>query len=158
MTKFIKKKSVNTALSKFKKFPTIGALLILVVVSTLYSIEFHNPLTITDSNPTILDGDTVRTSQNITIRLKRIDSPEIKQYCSLPNNEKWSCGISAREKLREYIGKSDINCSNEGVDIYKRVLSYCFANNINLNKEMILSGYAVSYNNEFFLKYYFHLT
>ena len=54
MTKFIKKKSVNTALSKFKKFPTIGALLILVVVSTLYSIEFHNPLTITDSNPTIL--------------------------------------------------------------------------------------------------------
>ena len=93
----------------------------------------------------IIDGDTLILNKQ-KIRLKGIDAPEIKQQCtSNINNSKTKirCGEVARQKLIELIGSSKVHCTNEGKDRYNRQ-AYCYAGNINLNREMVREGYAVA--------------
>ena len=91
----------------------------------------------------VVDGDTIHLNGE-KIRFSGIDTPEIKQVCN-KNNEVIKCGILAKELLINKIGKNKVECFNEGVDRYKRILAECFVNNQSLSKYLVREGFAFAY-------------
>ena len=91
----------------------------------------------------VVDGDTIHLNRE-KIRFSGIDTPEIKQLCN-KNNEVIKCGILAKELLINKIGKNKVECFNEGVDRYKRILAECFVNNESLSRYLVKNGYAFDY-------------
>ena len=106
----------------------------------------HNSIISSNINTIrVIDRDTLILNKQ-KIRLKGIDAPKIKQLCTTSiNNSKTKvrCGEVARQKLIELIGSSKVHCTNEGKDRYNRQV-YCYAGNINLNREMVREGYTVA--------------
>ena len=105
--------------------------------------------------PKIIDGDTIHIN-TYKIRLEGIDAPEIRQTCKksffkfsfiigFTLQKDYSCGVDSKKELIKKIDNSEVNCSYKSRDRYKRYLSTCFKDKINLNKWMVRNGYAVSY-------------
>jgi endonuclease YncB( thermonuclease family) len=98
---------------------------------------------------TVVDGDTI-TINNTKIRFSGIDAPEsyfygLTQYCEKPNGKIWACGKKATAALKKLIGKHEVQCTDEGLDKYGRTLSICYANDIDLQSEMVRTGMALAY-------------
>ncbi|MFN7095484.1 MAG: thermonuclease family protein, partial [Burkholderiales bacterium] len=55
----------------------------------------------------------------------------------------------AKKKLESLINNQEITCQKKGTDKYGRIVAICFLDHLNLNAEMVKSGYAVSYGKEF---------
>ena len=91
----------------------------------------------------IIDGDTIHIS-NYKIRLHAIDAPEMKQKCT-NNGKKWSCGLESTKFLKNLIGNEKIRCDINGLDRYNRYIGVCYKNNIDLNSEMVINGWAIAY-------------
>ncbi len=91
----------------------------------------------------IIDGDTVHIS-NYKIRLHAIDAPEIKQRCT-KNGKEWSCGLESANFLENLIGDKKIKCETNGRDRYKRYIGVCYKKNLDLNREMVINGWAIAY-------------
>ncbi|MDM7851667.1 thermonuclease family protein [Pseudochrobactrum kiredjianiae] len=91
----------------------------------------------------IYDGDTIAI-QGQRIRFKGMDTPESAQSCDL-NGKAYACGDYATAELRKLIGGQTVTCTSEGRDQYKRILAYCKAGDIDLNRTMVAQGWAVSY-------------
>lgn len=99
-----------------------------VSIYELFDIDYSfTP--IKSRNIRVIDGDTI-VINNIRIRLKGIDAPELKQQC--------------KHKHSNLIGNNMVYCSLPERDRYDRLLSYCYANNKNLSLELVRSGYAYS--------------
>ena len=105
--------------------------------------------------PKIIDGDTVHIKSK-KIRLEGIDAPEMRQQCQKTYlqisaiigfnfKKNYSCGIISKKRLTDKINKSQINCIASERDRYKRYLSTCYKDKINLNKWMVRNGLAVAY-------------
>jgi endonuclease YncB( thermonuclease family) len=105
--------------------------------------------------PKVIDGDTVHIKA-YKIRLEGIDAPEIKQQCQkaflkisaqigFTFKKDYSCGVTSKKKLIDKINKSQIKCISLSKDKYKRYLATCFKDNVNLNKWMVRTGFAVAY-------------
>lgn len=93
----------------------------------------------------VIDGDTIILN-NLRIRLQGIDAPELKQQCqNIKTMKFYNCGIAAKEYLIELIRGKEIACTDEGIDKYKRQLSYCYLKDLNINREMIKRGHAIAY-------------
>ena len=45
----------------------------------------------------------------------------------------------------ELIGKNKIECITSGKDRYNRFIGICYKENIDLNSEMVLNGWAIAY-------------
>jgi len=89
------------------------------------------------------DGDSLRIGSR-RIRLQGIDAPELAQTCpSGPREE--PCGRQSRDHLRDLIAGKKVECEGWQVDRYDRLLAQCRANGIDLNRQMVLDGWAVSY-------------
>jgi endonuclease YncB( thermonuclease family) len=93
--------------------------------------------------PVIIDGDSLVLA-GMRIRLKGIDAPEIGQVCAGPKGA-FDCGREARAVLRKLIGTSQISCEGWQYDKYQRLLTECKAGFKSLNREMAVSGWAISY-------------
>jgi len=94
--------------------------------------------------PRIIDGDTIHIDNN-KIRLNGIDAPEKKQICTKSGDE-YSCGSVSTEALIKKIENKPVIChvaSNK--DRYGRFIGVCFVGGTNLNKWMVINGYAVAY-------------
>ena len=91
----------------------------------------------------IIDGDTIHIGNN-KIRLHAIDAPETKQRC-IKNGKKWSCGLESTKFLKNLIGNDQIQCNTNGLDRYNRHIGVCYKNNIDLNSEMVINGWAIAY-------------
>ena len=91
----------------------------------------------------IIDGDTIHIGNN-KIRLHAIDAPEVDQKCT-KDNKKWRCGLESTRFLRKLIGNDQIQCDINGRDRYNRYIGVCYKNNINLNSEMVINGWAIAY-------------
>ena len=91
----------------------------------------------------VIDGDTIRIYKN-KIRLHAIDAPETNQTCN-KNNKVWNCGIESTKFLKKLIGKNKIECITTGKDQYNRFIGICYKNNLDLNSEMVLNGWAIAY-------------
>ena len=126
----------------------------LILILTLFKTQILNSMEIYGV-PKIIDGDTVRINDK-KIRLEGIDAPEIKKQCKKPFlkisamigfqfDKNYSCGVTAKIKLKDKIKTSKIKCISLSKDKYKRFLATCFKEKINLNKWMVRNGYAVAY-------------
>jgi len=93
--------------------------------------------------PHVADGDSI-TLNGERIRLKGIDAPELDQLC-LRHGETYECGREAKRELQRLIGGSQVSCRGDGRDQYDRLLGTCSAGEIELNKAMVESGWALAY-------------
>ena len=94
--------------------------------------------------PVITDGDTVTISNN-KIRLHGIDAPEKNQKC-VKNEKEYYCGRVATEALIKKIGKNAVKClTQKNKDRYNRFIGVCFVEQEDLNKWMVINGYAIAY-------------
>lgn len=91
----------------------------------------------------VIDGDSLMLDRK-EIRLSGIDAPEFRQTCYDANNKEYPCGQKATQALKKLAGE-DIKCKHITKDKYKRYVSICYSNGINLNKKMVEKGWAVAY-------------
>ena len=47
--------------------------------------------------------------------------------------------------LKELIGNNKIECITKGKDRYNRFIGICYKDNLDLNSEMVLNGWAIAY-------------
>ncbi len=93
--------------------------------------------------PKVIDGDTIHIGKN-KIRLHAIDAPEKKQKC-IKNEIEWNCGFESTKFLKNLIGNQSIYCVSESKDRYNRYIGICYKNNIDLNSQMVINGWAIAY-------------
>ncbi len=91
----------------------------------------------------VVDGDTIHINKT-KYRLHGIDAPEINQQCKV-NGKSYACGLQSKKFLESLAQGKEIICKQKDVDRYKRIVAVCFADNLNLNQEMVKSGWAVAY-------------
>ena len=91
----------------------------------------------------IIDGDTIHIG-NSKIRLHGIDAPETKQKC-IKNSKKWNCGLESTRFLKNLVRNDYIECNTNGRDRYNRYIGVCYKDNININSEMVINGWAIAY-------------
>ena len=102
----------------------------------------------------VTDGDSLEIDGK-KIRLIGIDSPEYDQECENFAKEKYLCGKMASRHMQEMVDigltRGDkIKCRQMGTDRYKRSLSECYLGKVNLNEEMVRSGWAVTYRHDMY--------
>lgn len=116
-------------------------LLLLSAFSTCTAKEIRSGL----ENPVkVIDGDSLEIGSE-RIRLMGIDAPEYIQQCKNKKGKKYPCGITSKEHLQKLIGKNSITCKIHKKDQYERNLCTCYNKDIDLNAEMVRSGYAITY-------------
>lgn len=95
----------------------------------------------------VVDGDSLKQGEQ-NVRLAHIDAPEYYQTCKRADKSTYNCGIKAREKLESLLKLGELNCKTVGKDIYNRDMCECFAGKVNVNLEMVRSGWAVVYKSK----------
>ena len=91
----------------------------------------------------VIDGDTIHINKN-KIRLHAIDAPETNQTCK-KNSKVWNCGMESTKFLKELIGNNKIECITQGKDQYNIFIGICYKDNLDLNSEMVINGWAIAY-------------
>ncbi len=89
------------------------------------------------------DGDSLRLDGR-RIRIEGIDAPEIGQMCRRADT-RGDCGAQAGRRLAALVARATTVCRLHGQDRYGRDLGVCTVRENDLGREMVLSGYAVSY-------------
>jgi endonuclease YncB( thermonuclease family) len=89
----------------------------------------------------IVDGDTIEIAGQ-RIRLEGIDAPEMAQDCATAAGASWPCGRDAAKVLGALTKGRDLACDSRGTDKYGRMLAICYADGLDLNAEMVRTGYA----------------
>lgn len=111
------------------------------LVATLLGISFF-PFSAV-AKVRVIDGDSLFVD-NLEIRMSGIDAPEYNQLCKNAYNEDYACGSEAFHALQKLAGQ-DTKCNKVVIDKYKRQVSVCYSQGINLNKKMVEIGWAVAY-------------
>jgi endonuclease YncB( thermonuclease family) len=93
--------------------------------------------------PTIVDGDSL-VLRGAKLRLEGIDAPEYIQTCHR-GTATYPCGREARRHLEQIIAKRAVDCKGWQNDKYGRLLARCSVGGQEVNRQMVLSGWAVSY-------------
>jgi micrococcal nuclease len=92
----------------------------------------------------IIDGDTFETETGEKVRLIGINTPEISDIF----------GQEAKQYLSDLIQNKTVELQTDNIsndrDRYQRLLRYVIVDGIDINKKMILDGFAFAY-----LKYHF---
>ncbi|MGE0761041.1 MAG: thermonuclease family protein [Pirellulaceae bacterium] len=92
----------------------------------------------------VIDGDTLE-MHGTRIRLFGIDAPESRQECLRLDKTKWRCGQEAALALSNRVGRGVVQCESKSRDRYGRTIATCFDNGGDLNRWMVLNGWAVAY-------------
>lgn len=96
----------------------------------------------------VVDGDSLKLSDETNVRMANIDAPEYYQTCKREDKSTYNCGIKAREKLESLVKLGNLKCDKVSKDIYNRDMCECFVGAINVNLEMVKSGWAVVYKSD----------
>jgi endonuclease YncB( thermonuclease family) len=96
-----------------------------------------------ENSAKVIDGDTIHIGSK-KYRFSGIDTPEMKQTCK-KDNQIVMCGVIAKNALVKKINKQQVNCKEEEIDRYKRIVAECFVNNESLSKYLVRNGHAVAY-------------
>ena len=91
----------------------------------------------------ITDGDSLEIGAT-RVRLFGVDAVEGRQSCTR-NGQPWACGNEAARKLRSLVGDRTVNCTKRDVDNYGRIVAVCRSGAVDLNAEMVRSGFATAY-------------
>lgn len=119
-----------------------GAVMVLAAL-ILYAADRLEPVTWV-AEVSVVDGDSLR-REGENIRLHGIDAPELGQQCLDGWDRPYDCGGEARAALKRLIGRSGVECRISDEDRYGRGIATCFANAVELNREMVRQGWAVAY-------------
>ncbi len=92
---------------------------------------------------TVLDADTLIVA-DVRIRLIGIDAPERRQNCRLDDDD-WLCGTAAIAAVDALVGTEPIACEIYGYDRFDRALAVCYQNGMDLNAEIVRSGWALAW-------------
>ncbi len=92
----------------------------------------------------IVDGDSLFIG-NREIRLSGIDAPEYKQECFDASDVAYPCGKKALSALKALV-KDDLECKTLTTDRYNRDVAVCYSGGKNINRQMVLQGWAVAYD------------
>lgn len=90
----------------------------------------------------VVDGDTVYVEQ-ARLRLLSMDAFESAQTCQRDGRE-YQCGTAATRALIGLIGGNPVRCEGDQRDRYKRPLVHCWIGDLDLGREMVRLGWAVS--------------
>lgn len=120
----------------------IGIFALLALVSALLAVYSSEDI---DGRAHVIDGDSLKI-QGREIRLVGIDAPEFRQLClkGKASPQKYECGRMAAQHLKSLVSFRDVGCSGSGDDKYRRLLAICTVEGTDINREMVLSGWAVS--------------
>lgn len=91
----------------------------------------------------LVDGDSFFIDGR-EVRLVGIDAPEGPQTCTRDGRQ-WPCGEESRRTLQRLIGGQRVSCRATEADQHGRLLGVCAAGEVELNREMVRSGYALAY-------------
>jgi endonuclease YncB( thermonuclease family) len=96
----------------------------------------------------IADGDTL-VLNGAPHRLDGIHAPKTDQVCLNETGAVWSCGIEARDKLKEFVGNRDVRCDGKKYDtVYRnRRISVCRIEGeaLSLNQWLVREGWALNF-------------
>lgn len=90
-----------------------------------------------------IDGDSLYVGDT-EVRLFGIDAPEFKQSCTR-NGQPWSCGAAAADQLSKLVTGKQVRCVEMDTDEHGRTVARCSVGNVDVNRAMVTSGYAVAY-------------
>jgi endonuclease YncB( thermonuclease family) len=97
-------------------------------------------LSVTDGDTLILDG--------VIYRLDGIEAPQTDQTCLDDKGAAWTCGIEARDRLKEYLGKREVRCTDRGTDsaYRKRHIGDCsvVGEPVSINQWLVQQGWALN--------------
>lgn len=91
----------------------------------------------------VIDGDTLLVGET-KVRLFGIDAPEKSQTCDR-NAERWRCGEESSRQLASLVGAYQVQCLGKGKDTHGRTVAVCSANGMDLNRAMVMQGWATAY-------------
>ena len=60
-------------------------------------------------------------------------------------NVAWLCGKESTQALINFINNKTVICNVKGTDQYKRYISVCFVNKLDMNEFMVKNGWAIAY-------------
>ena len=89
------------------------------------------------------DGDSLRIGEQ-RIRLFGIDAPEFDQQCT-KSGQRWACGQDAADRLSRLVTGREVRCVGLGEDAYGRTLARCSVGQVDVNRTMVATGYAVAF-------------
>ncbi len=89
---------------------------------------------------TVIDGDSL-TIGTTEVRLWGIDAVELDQTC----DRTWPCGFAAKQALKAFIGTEPLTCHVRDSDRYKRQVTECFKDDMNVNAWLVRHGWALAY-------------
>lgn len=59
------------------------------------------------------------------------------------NGKSWRCGSGATKALKKLVAGTVVECDNRGKDDYRRIISVCAANGIDINE--VMHGHFLSF-------------
>lgn len=95
-------------------------------------------------NALVTDGDTIVIG-NSRIRLEGIDAPETDQVCMDQKQQRFPCGLRARDMFRSLIGDQPVSCVGDELDQYGRRLMTCSIGARDINAAMVEAGWALAF-------------
>lgn len=125
------------------RWPLIALLMILSFAALLVRYLEKSEVSDVEGHATAIDGDSLYVAGR-EVRLIGIDAPEAQQICRR-GGAKWECGEAATQELAGLISGQIVYCQGLELDQHGRLLALCNAGNLDLNKEMVQRGLAVSY-------------
>jgi endonuclease YncB( thermonuclease family) len=93
---------------------------------------------------TAIDGDSLRKGTQ-EYRLHGIDAPELHQTCTGAGGASFACGRAAWDHLRDLVRGQTLDCDILETDRYGRLVAECRAGTLDINREMVRSGWAIAY-------------
>ena len=117
----------------------ISCLLLTVLVADKFEVDEAKTFT---GRYRVVDGDSLALGKT-RFRLLGIDAPELSQTCTR-SGQSWQCGAEAKQSLAS-LSSGDLDCKGRRRDKYGRQLVTCFRGELNVNRELVLRGMAVSF-------------
>ncbi|MDJ0949052.1 MAG: thermonuclease family protein [Alphaproteobacteria bacterium] len=108
----------------------------LILIATAAAAEIKG-------QPVVISGDLIEI-EGEQIRLYGIDAPELEQTCKTRRGTPHACGKIARQVLRELIAGQEVTCEGDKRDEDGRRLAVCSVGRFDLNKQMVLQGWALA--------------
>lgn len=121
----------------------VFAAIVLVILAILWVLPEPAPMRLSGS-ARVVDGDSLLV-QGHEIRLKGIDAPEFQQNCELAGRD-WDCGRQSAQALGRLVRGRIVNCDGNERDAHDRLLAECRAGETNINRWLVVNGWAVSFH------------
>ena len=114
-----------------------------LAVGSIYAIARYLPEREVQGAARVIDGDSLMVNGE-EVRLLSIDAPETRQECDDEAGKMWACGREAAKALQRLTRNAKVQCRGSAFDKYGRVLAHCSTDKLDLNREMVRLGFAVS--------------